>query len=225
MSENFICPKMTVKKLKGILFGKELRMLNVINNIGKWVKRLIELSGDVELNPGPIDATFATLNCRGLKNKTKYTQLLNRINGSNFGTKNLVFAMQETHLEFDSLKYNWKGNHIFTKGSGSKGGLITLLSDNIIVLDEFHLEHEAQISLVEILEAKHKSKMVIVNLHSPCAHDDNKLRFFEKIKSYISELIDKHSDANVLILGDFNTTFDDGERNGTIHSNTDPYRK
>ena len=130
---------------------KYLIKIGIANIIGDWVRRLINLSGDVELNPGPIDVTFGTLNCRGLKNKNKYNQLVNRIHCTQFGTTSLIFAMQETHIEHNSLKFNWKGNHIFTEGCGNKGGLITLLSDNMIVLEELHLEYEAQISLVEIL--------------------------------------------------------------------------
>ena len=197
---------------------KYLIKIGIANIIGDWVRRLINLSGDVELNPGPIDVTFGTLNCRGLKNKNKYNQLVNRIHCTQFGTTSLIFAMQETHIEHNSLKFNWKGNHIFTEGCGNKGGLITLLSDNMIVLEELHLEYEAQISLVEILEHKLKIKLIIVNLHSPCSHDENKTNFFKEIKQKITDLLSKHVDARVIILGDFNTTFKDEERNGTIRS-------
>ena len=187
----------------------------------KWIKCLINLCGDIELNPGPINATFVTLNCRGLKNKNKYNQLLNRINSTQFGSPNLIFAMQETHIEHNSLNYKWKGNHIFTEGCGTKGGLITLLSDNIIVLEEFHLEQEAQISLVEIMESKFKTKLIVVNLHSPCPHDENKMIFFENIKLKVDEFLSKHIDAKVIILGDFNTTFKDDKRNGTTRSSSE----
>ena len=84
----------------------------------KIMKLLLALCGDVESNPGPEfqELTMVTLNTRGLKNKNKLTQLINRIQKSHNPTSNLIFALQETHIEYN----------IFTKGCGSRGGLITM---------------------------------------------------------------------------------------------------
>ena len=143
----------------------------------KIKKQLLSLCGDVESNPGPElqELTMATLNTRGLKNKNKLTQLLNRIQKSHNPTSNLIFAMQETHIEYDDVKYKWKGNHIFTKGCGSRGGLITLLSDNIIVSEQYDIDNEAQISLLEIIESRNKINIILANIQSPCPHDENKI--------------------------------------------------
>ena len=69
--------------------------------------------------------------------------------------------------------------------------------------------------MVEVLQQKSKTKLIIVNLHSPCAHNETKLKFFESIKRVIDEIATRHNDTNVIILGDFNTTFKWMERNGT----------
>ena len=80
---------------------------------------LLLCSGDVEVNPGP-DLMLGTQNCRGLKKESKLRQLLNRINKAN--NVNIIFALQETHIEVSKLKYQWRGKHIFTPGTGQQGG-------------------------------------------------------------------------------------------------------
>ena len=155
---------------------------------------------------------------RPLKNKQKLTQLIDRIQKSHNVTTNLIFALQETHVERNDLKYKWKGNYIFTEGCGTHGGLITLLSDNIMILEQYDIDHEVQITLIEIIESKHKEKLILINLHSPCPHDETKTKFYEVITSKIKEIKNRHIDSSTIILGDFNTTFEMYERNGTIRS-------
>ena len=193
------------------------------NSPEKIAKLLLALCGDVESNPGPElhELTMATLNTRGLKNKNKLTQLINRIQKSHNPTSNLIFALQETHVEFNDIKYKWKGNHIFTNGCGSRGGLITLLSDNITVSEQYDIDNEAQISLVEIIEPKQKLNLILANIHSPCPHDENKIKYYETIRDKILEIQNRHTEASVIILGDFNTTFNNYERNGTTRTPTE----
>ena len=73
----------------------------------KITKLLLALCGDVKTNPGPElqELTLVTLNTRGLKNKNKLTQLINRIQKSHNPTSNLIFALQETHIEYNDVKY------------------------------------------------------------------------------------------------------------------------
>ena len=137
-------------------------------------------SGDIELNPGPISITFVTQNCRGLKKEDKLRQLLHRTYTSH-KNDNLIMALQETHIETNNLKYMWKGQHIFTEGRGSKGGIITLLSDNIVILEQTNIDYEAQISVVQILDSKSKLELIVTNIHSPCAHNQEKIDFFNMI--------------------------------------------
>ena len=137
------------------------------------------LSSGIETNPGPIDIAMITLNCRGLKKEHKFKQLLSRINSENHTS--LIAAFQETHIERNNLKYIWGGKHIFTESDGSKGGIITLLSDNVIIREQIDIGHEAHIALVEILDHKEKLELILVNLHSPCSHNKEKIDFFMMI--------------------------------------------
>ena len=178
-----------------------------------WLWLLTIRSGDVEVNPGPFDITMVTLNCRGLKKDQKLKQLLNRLALDR--QSNLIAALQETHLETNNLNYIWSGKHIHTESDGSKGGVITLLGDNVIVKEQINIDYDAHIAVIEIIDQKTKQELIIVNLHSPCPHNGEKIDFFEKIKEEIDSLIDKYEEAKVIIMGDYNTTFNDLERLGT----------
>ena len=130
----------------------------------------------------------------------------------------MIVALQETHIDQDNLKYMWKGKYTFTSSLGAKGGLITLLSDNVIILEQIDKDNEIQIILIEFLVNNESKKFVIVNLHSPCAHNSAKTNYFDFISLSVNDIIDKNPEAKIVILGDFNTTFHNLERNGTTRS-------
>ena len=177
---------------------------------------LLLLSGDVESNPGPIDVTLISQNCRGLKCKDKLKQILFRANNIYGGSK--IIALQETHLESSYLKYSWPGNTAITPSSGAKGGIITLLSGDINILDQIDIDSEAQILFTEMIKNNDATPLIIVNLHSPCAHDQIKIDFFKKIRTQIDTLRQDHGQCELLIMGDFNTTFWPSERINTTRS-------
>ena len=207
-------------RTKKALFKKnfKLKCINTKHTAG-WMIFLILRSGDVEMNPGPLDLTLISLNCRGLKKEQKFKQLLTRIHMTHHS--NVIAALQETHLEINNLNYTWKGKHIFTEGSGSKGGIITLLSDNMLVKEQSNLGQEAQISLIEVLDQRDKHEIILVNLHSPCPHNQDKIIFYSEIKSEVDKLLAKYDDAKVIMMGDYNTTFNDSERLGTNRSRSE----
>ena len=184
-----------------------------------WLETLLLHAGDVERNPGPQDVTLITLNCRGLKNEHKFRQLINRIQSDHHS--NLIVALQETHVKFNNLSYTWRGKHIFTESNGAKGGIITLLSDNIAVREQIDLDNEAHIAVIEILDQKEKQDFVVVNLHSPCAHNQSKIEFFKNVKAEIDNFIIKYPEANVIVMGDYNTTFEQHERIGTSRTRSE----
>ena len=184
-----------------------------------WMWLQIIRSGDVESNPGPLDVTLITLNCRGLKRDHKFKQLMNRVQTDH--RSNLIVALQETHLNINNLNYTWRGKHIFTESNGAKGGIITLLSDNIAVREQVDIENEAHIAVIEILEQKESHDLIIVNLHSPCAHNQNKIEFFKKIKIELDKFTIKYTDAKIVMMGDYNTTFKQSERIGTSRTKSE----
>ena len=201
--------------------AKNFYAANYIKDGSKWMIKLLIRSGDVELNPGPKEMTLVTLNCRGLKNEEKLKQLLHRFTKSHDIYSGLIIALQESHLDYDTFKYRWKGRHIFTPSDGAKGGVITLLSDGISITKEIHIGHEAHIALLKIIHGQTVSNIIVTNLHSPCAHNRHKLKFFEDIKSGINELLSVESESKIIIMGDFNTTFNKGEHINTSWSRSE----
>ena len=189
-----------------------------------WLWNLLRQSGDIESNPGPNtnagvgSMTLTTLNVRGLKKETKFKQLLNRLHKQSHLNSSVIITLQETHLEYNNLKYTWSGNHVFTPSNGAKGGLITLLSGNITVLDSTNIENDAQISTLRLVEQNFAQIIILVNLHSPCAHNDMKINFFKLIGEQVEEYMIQHSDAKIILMGDYNTTFNTNDRQNTTRS-------
>ena len=181
-------------------------------------RKILILSGDVESNPGP-ETTLVTQNTRGLKKESKLRQLLNRIYKSHSSSNNLIIALQETHIESVNLKYTWKGNNIFTPGNGYQGGCITLLSENIEVLDQINIGQEAHIAKVNIVEMSRSYLAIVINLHAPCAHNQHKIDFFKKIRESIDSFQrNEISNLEIFMLGDFNFVNKGSERINTIYS-------
>ena len=186
---------------------KNLKCKNIIFKL--WTSNsLLLLSGDVEKNPGP-EVTLVTQNCRGLKKETKFRQLLNSLYKTHRSNTNVIIALQETHLDKSNLKYQWKGPHIITPGNGYQGGCITLLGENMEVVEYFDIDSEAHVAKINILESTHISTVIVANVHAPCPHNQQKVLFFKKIRD-IAEAIQakEENDCKLIILGDFNLTFD-----------------
>ena len=194
----------------------------------KWFKKYYEelsslvlmLSGDIEVNPGPEKTTLITQNCRGLKKETKIRQLINRIYKSNYNSNFLIVALQETHLDNSNLKYQWRGQHIITPGLGTQGGCITLLSENIKIIKQIDIGNEAHVALVEMIGTNITKRLIVINLHAPCAHSKPKVDFFSRIREGIEELR-AGDDTEIIILGDFNTVMHGSERINTQFSNSE----
>ena len=191
---------------------------NWIQNAMEWTSKMLTRDGDIETNPGPSEVTLVTLNCRGLKKEEKLKQLLHRFMTSHEVHSDIIISLQETHLEYDTFKYRWKGKHIFTQSDGAKGGVVTLLNDRTIVKKEIHIGHEAHVALLTIMDGNATRNIIIANLHSPCSHNQQKVEFFKQIRDEIDKLLVIENEAQIILMGDFNTTFKEGERNNTTWS-------
>ena len=191
---------------------------NSLKGKTEFDKLIMMKSGDIERNPGPEGLRITSQNCRGLKNKEKLKQLLHRIQIDKKSMSKIV-GLQETHLDNSNVKYSWPGNIAITLSEGSKGGVITLLSDNIKILEQIDVDCEGHILLVEVLENKHSQLLIIANIHSPCAHDQEKLNYFNRIYKSICHLMQINDNCEIVIIGDFNTTFWPSERINTTRSN------
>ena len=145
-------------------------------------------------------------------------QLLNRINKAN--NVNIIFALQETHIEVSKLKYQWRGKHIFTPGTGQQGGVITLLSENIEVIAQTDVGSEAHVARIDILGSSITESIVIANIHAPCPHNQQKIDFFREVKRNINILLeDGPTRSKVIILGDFNLAYNSHDRINTTFTN------
>ena len=193
----------------------------IVEKDGLSNKSLLKIAGDVELNPGPGGRVLISLNCRGLKKDTKFKQLINRLHKSHSGSGTLIVALQETHLEHNTLKYTWKGNHVFTEGTGNKGGIITLLSENIKVVEECNIGNEAHICALRIMENNELLTVIMANIHAPCAHGHEKITFFNDVKNNIDKLSNLYDTSQVVLLGDFNTAFGTKDRINTVFTRSE----
>ena len=187
-----------------------------------WLSKLILLGGDIEKNPGPLnDLTMITLNCRGLKKQNKFRQLINQIYKSNNIHKDFVMALQETHIETSNLSYIWNGSHIFTPGSGSKGGCITLLGVNMVLKEYSDIGIEGHVGVVESINYNDHTSYIIANIHAPCAHNETKINYFKLIKAQIDYYLDKYDNSITILMGDFNTAFRPADRLNTLYTPTE----
>ena len=198
------------------LFGI-LRTVTVERNAGRYQSIIMLRAGDVEKNPGPDELTLVSQNCRGLKNNIKIKQLINSI-GILPNGNNKIVALQETHLEDSLLKYMWTGNFALTPSIGSKGGVITLVSNNINIKEQHNVDNEGHVLLMELQSTNEILTLIVANLHSPCAHNSEKINFFKKIIDQISYLQQNNDNCEIIIMGDFNTTFWPNERINTSRS-------
>ena len=162
----------------------------------------------MESNPGPgkpgKDITIVTQNCRGIKDHHKLKAILNNsyrlVKQADLG----IVCLQETMIKKDkSLGLSWRGNYVFTPGSGHGRGCVTLLSErhtpNVIA----HLQERGHILSIQ----RDLGKLIVANIYAPTGQSREKYTFF-------TELIDKINEAqepgdDVIIAGDYNTVFKD----------------
>jgi len=173
-----------------------------------YVNRLIH---DIELNPGPVDdtntkvkLTVVTLNCRGLGSTDKFRLILNK--AYEFMNKGeTIIMLQETMVVHDNyLKLAWRGNSVFTPGTGNSLGCITLTNatSNISLINQIgNRGHYFTYSSPLITTA------IIMNLYAPQGFDEAKTNFFIDNFNIISNY-----DCDIIIGGDMNVTLRPNDR-------------
>jgi hypothetical protein len=165
---------------------------------------VITLMYDVELNPGP-SLKIITLNCRGLGNQEKFRLILNR--AYDIINKSLAIIMlQETMIINDNyLKMAWRGNYVFTPGSGNSKGCITLLD---ATLKAEHIHQFGNRGHNFLLNGLHDSDATLfANIYAPNGYNDDKIDFFNDVFDTILTY-----DCDVVLAGDFNATLKDTDR-------------
>ena len=110
---------------------------------------------------------------------------------------------------------------MFTEGTGNKGGIITLLSENVKVIEECNIGNEAHICALRIMENNELLTIIMANIHAPCAHGHEKITFFKDVKENIDKLSNLYDSSQVILLGDFNTAFDSNDRINTVFTRSE----
>ncbi len=171
----------------------------------------MKLSNDIETNPGPVTdnkvkLTLITQNCRGLGDINKTRLLLNKLHDY-VNSGNAIAMLQETKICFDNyLKLAWRGKYVFTPGNGHSSGCITLLSHLVEVISIEHVEDKGHIITLKGIEGINE-EVLVINIYAPNGFAANKTEFFEKIIERVTDW-----DGDIILAGDFNTTFGDQDR-------------
>ena len=177
----------------------------------QYFRFLILLSGDVELNPGPI--RIITYNCRSLKesnkNIRKKQQLIEYMRKLVSQTDKYIIMIQEIWINDDTyFKNYWKGQYIFSPGTGKSRGCLTLLSNSTVVSIEQLVDGRGHIAKILI----DREEFNIANIYAPVGFSDYKCDF---VSTIFDKLYDK---TNAIIAGDFNITLRDNERISMVRS-------
>lgn len=140
---------------------------------------------------------IATLNVRGLLEQGKFEKLKLLCSRSN------VLVVQETNWRdevMESFKKKWKGDIFYSNGDGRLGrGVAFLIKKGVcekaqVVYDDM----QGKCLIVKMMEGE--TNIILCNVHAPVVEKE-KVLFFKKLKDIIVKW------ENILIMGDFNTTF------------------
>jgi len=206
-----------IKSTKKAVIKIVFYLTNKIVKLVEWVAfRLISLSGDVEVNPGPVKARAPTLevityNIRGLKEYNKLKRVLNKcaqIIGKN---RNTIINLQETHLEKSDeqkIRVMWRGSFVMSPGSQKSRGCLTLLDPSWEELERWE-DPGGRVCLLTI--KKSFGIYTLSNIYAPNQHE---IQFFEDVILKQVEQRDKHNSINI-IVGDHNLCLD--EKVDSVH--------
>ena len=101
------------------------------------------------------------------------------------------------------IRYGWRGNHVFTPGSGHGRGCLTLLPIHVQPDRDTvtHLDQRGHIFKASL----HQNTVIIANLYAPTGQTREKTDFFTRVKRELERIRDPSDD--LYIMGDLNTVF------------------
>ena len=196
-------------------------------------QRLLK-SQDVETNPGPgsglgqhsgshgrnnAPIRVTSLNVRGLKDESKLRHLVNHFHKPNSNKDiDLIVGLQETYLEKDGkIPYLWRGNYFVTPGNGHSSGCITLLSSHINIVESQNIGNRAHVLAVQKV-GDNGITYVILNLYAPNPNSNEKIKFYNNAFDVLSEFEARYDCSNLIVIGDFNLTFDKKEMKNRMYT-------
>jgi exonuclease III len=165
------------------------------------------LASNIEKNPGPkIELTIYTLNCRGLNNIDKFRLVLNKSSSVIKQNPNTVIMLQETMVKYKKyLDLAWRGDYVFTPGTGNSQGCITLLDKGVLKSHSLNIGHRGHAATIEIAQ---QTIINIYNIYAPNGYARDKRDFFTSIVSMLTT----SENENIIVAGDFNLTLNDTDR-------------
>ena len=149
--------------------------------------------------------TLLTLNVRGLRDKTKRTNIFEfcRNKGSNIAFLQETYSTEEVE---DKWKSEWNGPVLFSHGTNHSKGVLVLISPNLnLKMDNVVIDKHGRYIVMK-LEFQ-RSKLVLVNCYFPTRDKEKmQIEFLEELDNCISKLY--NSGDLSLLGGDFNIIMD-----------------
>ncbi len=172
------------------------------------------LSGDVELNPGPLTdniveksnmfvCTYNLQGCNNFKKKKRVFNLLNKLPFAN----SCIINLQETHWGNDSdINYHWRKGHVISNGTTNSRG-VAILYNKSYFDDIIETYSDVDGRICSVTAAKDSEIYYYINVYAPNDHYQA-INFFEAVEEQINQTNTKYPNCNVIIAGDFNLVFD-----------------
>ncbi len=178
-------------------------------------QRLLMLSGDVEINPGPpvsrdkLSSTntrlfVSTYNVQGLGNFHKLKRVSNVLNRLP-NRSSTVINLQETHLTKDTLQYHWRTGSVQSPGKSNSAG-VAILYDAAFFDDVLEVRQDHEGRYCSLTATKDDCTYTFLNVYAPNDHYKS-LQFFGFISEEIEYFEEKYPLTNLVISGDYNFVF------------------
>ena len=160
----------------------------------------------IEINPGPVtgsvqksNVSVRTYNCNGLGVINKFRRILIKIRGET-GSGGIVL-LQETHIKNEKIiDTYWKGGYVSSCISTNSAGVMILFGGGYECIEK-STDAGGRFA-VAVLESD-IIKVIVANVYCPNDHVDSKV-FMENVYDKIYEIMDRHTDAFLILGGDFN---------------------
>ena len=144
--------------------------------------------------------SLASLNCRGLGDKTKRLTLFNWLKTKYKG----LVLLQETHsteLYENQWEKEWGNKIFFSHGqSNSRGVAILSPINSDITLTNITKDTDGRILLIDY--TVHETKFTVINVYAPTK---DKVSLQNEFLENIRVMVENNGDKNIVVEEDFNT--------------------
>ena len=142
----------------------------------------------------------SSVNCRGIRDKTKSIDVINYLNKFNSN----IYCLQDTHLlncDIRQITQIWKGTAILHGSSTNSRGVAFLIKNNFeYEIVETIKDNIGNLIVIDMTISK-EFTLRIINIYAP---NDDTPAFFEQLNNY---MLNRNTDY-ALITGDYNITLD-----------------